>query len=181
MVQSIKAKSAEYRCAMSNRLMISPVMARDDNFYEQSILEAYSSLLIDQFTPSRKLKAKTTDFSKESLKVLERCLQQKLPKEDILELTAECLLVLSPDARMEAALRDLGAVEAETLRKLVGKLRGLVPEEMLLGLMHQTARELPSHALCLASLIIIEPRSERSLEEAFKCFGELLSQVSLDA
>jgi hypothetical protein len=39
MVQSIKEKSAEYRCTQSSRLMISPVMASDDNFYEQSILE----------------------------------------------------------------------------------------------------------------------------------------------
>jgi hypothetical protein len=39
-IQSIKEKSRKYRCTQSNRLMISPVMARDGNFYEQSILEA---------------------------------------------------------------------------------------------------------------------------------------------
>jgi hypothetical protein len=82
---------------------------------------------------------------------------------------------------METALRVLSAVEGETVRKLIGKPRGLAPEEMLLSLMNQTTRELPSHALCLAALIILEPRSERAFEEAFRCFTELLSQVALEA
>jgi hypothetical protein len=72
-------------------------------------------------------------------------------------------------------------VEGETVKKLLGKLRGLVPEEMLLSLMSQLARELPSHAFCVAALIILQPSSERALEEAFRCFAELLSQVALDA
>jgi hypothetical protein len=71
-VKSIKERSAEYRCTLSNRLMVSPVMARDGNFYEQSILEADPSVSIDQFMPSPKLKAKIADFSNESLKGLER-------------------------------------------------------------------------------------------------------------
>jgi hypothetical protein len=74
-VQSIKDKSVNYRCAPSNRLMISPVMARDEYFYEQSVLEADPSLSIEQVLPSKKLKAKIADFSKESLKVLEGYLQ----------------------------------------------------------------------------------------------------------
>jgi hypothetical protein len=40
---------------------------------------------------------------------------------------------------------------------------------MLIGLMNQLARELPSHALCLAAVIILELRSERAFEEAFRC------------
>jgi hypothetical protein len=179
-VQSIKEKSAKYRCAQSNRLMISPVMAQDGNFYEQSILEANPSLT-DQFLPSPKLKAKIAVFSKESLTVLEKYLQQKHPQEDILELTAECLSVVIPDTGLECALRVFGAVEGETVRRFTGKLRSLVPEEMLIGLMSQLARQLTSHALCLAALIILEPRSERALEEAFRCFAELLSQVAFDA
>jgi hypothetical protein len=180
MVQSIKEKSAEYRCTQSNRLMISPVMARNENFYEQSILEADPTLSRELVMPSNKLKAKIADFSTESLKVLERYLRQKDPQEDILELTAECLSVLSPDAGMETALRVLGTVEGETVKQLLGKLRGLVPEEMLLSLMSQLARELPSHAFCLAALIILQPRSEIALEKAFRCFAELMSQFALD-
>jgi hypothetical protein len=160
--------------------MISPVMAHDGNFYEQSILKANLSLT-DQFISSPKLKAKIAVFSKENLTVLEKYLQQKDPQEDILELTAECLSVVIPDAGLESALRVLGAVEGAEVRKLTGKLRSLVPEEMLIGLMSQLTRQLPSHALCLAALIILEPCSERAFEEAFRCFAELLSQVALDA
>jgi hypothetical protein len=180
-VRSIKERSAEYRCTLSKRLMVCPVMDSDGNFYEQSILVADPSHSINQFMPSKKLRAKIEDFSKESLNELERCLLQRYPLEDILELTAECLSVLCPEAWLESALRVLSAVEGETMRKLYGKLRGLVPEQMLYGLMNQLARKLPSHALCLAALIILEPRSERAFEEAFRCFAELLSQVALDA
>jgi hypothetical protein len=81
---------------------------------------------------------------------------------------------------METILRILGTVEGETVKNLLGKLRGLVPEEMLLSLLRQLARELPSHAFCLAALIILQPSSERALEEAFRYFAELLSQVALD-
>jgi hypothetical protein len=180
MVQSIKERSVEYRCTLSKRLMVSPVMACDGDFYEQSILEADPSLSRGQIMPSPKLKAKIEDFSKESLMVLEENLRQNFSQEDILQLTAECLSVLSPEPGMEAALRVLGIVEGQTLRKLIGKLRVFVPEEMLLSLMNQSARELPSQALCLAALIILEPRSERTLGEAFTCFTEL-SKVVLDA
>jgi hypothetical protein len=155
LIQSIKEKSRKYRCAQSKRLMISPVMARDGNFYEQSILEADPSLSICQFIPSPKLKAEIEDFCKESLKELERYLQQKHPQEDILELIAECLSVLCSVAGLDSALRILRLVEGETVRKLTGKMWSLVPEEMLFALMNQTARELPSHALCLSALIIL--------------------------
>jgi hypothetical protein len=158
--------------------MISPVMAHNQNFYEQSILEADPTLSKKLVMPSIKLRAEIADFSKESLKVLERYLLKKDRQEDILELTAECLSVLCPDACMETALRVLGTVEGKTVKRLLGKLRGLVPEEMLLSLMSQLARELPSHAFCLAALIILQPSSERALGEVFRCFAELLSQVA---
>jgi hypothetical protein len=178
-VQSIKERSAKYRCAQSKSLMISPVMARDGMFYEQSILEADPTFSRYPVMSSTKLNAEIADFSKESLKVLEGYLRQKDPQEDILQLTAECLSVLSPDAGLEWALRVLGAVEGETLRKLTGMLSYLVQEEMLIGLMRQLARELPSHALCLAALIILYPGSEKAFEEALGCFTELLSQTAL--
>jgi hypothetical protein len=179
MVQSIKERSRKYRCAQSNRLMISPVIAPDDNFYEQCIFEAHPSLSSERALPNPRLKEEIAEFSKESLKVLEGYLRQKDPQEDILELTAECLSVLSPDDTRENALKTLGAVGGNTVRELIRKLRGLVPDEMLLSLMNQ--RELPSHALTLAALIILEPRSERAFEEAFRCFTELLSHVNLGA
>jgi hypothetical protein len=43
--------------------------------------------------------------------------------------------------------------------------------------MNQTARELPSHALCLSALIILKTRNVIAF--AFRCFTELLSQPAL--
>jgi hypothetical protein len=123
------------------------------------------------------MKAKIACFCKESLEALEGYLRQKDPQEDILELTAECLSALSPEPGLESVLKVLGAVEKKTARKLLEKLRDLVPEEIL-DLMNQLAKELHSHALCLAALIILEPPSERAFEEAFSCFTELLSIVA---
>jgi hypothetical protein len=78
-------------------------------------------------------------------------------------------------------LESFGTVEGKTVRRLTEKLGGLVTEEMLLSLMNQLASELPSHAFCMAALIILWPSSDRAFEEAFRCFAELLGQVDLGA
>jgi hypothetical protein len=76
-------------------------------------------------------------------------------------------------------LKVLGAVEGKGVKQLTQKLSDLMSEEYLLSLMNQTARPLPYQTLCLARLVILHPLSERAFEEAFSCFTELLSQVSL--
>jgi hypothetical protein len=75
-LQSIMKKSQRYRCALPNRLMVSPVMAVDGNYYEQCILEAHPSLSSERVIPHPKLKAKIAEFSKDSLSALEDCLLQ---------------------------------------------------------------------------------------------------------
>jgi hypothetical protein len=142
-------------------------------------LEADSSLSVEHFIPSIKLKAKIADFSKESLKLVDGYLRQKNPQNNILQLVAECLSVLCNEAGMQIAKRVLGAVEGETVKRLIGKFGDFVPVEMLISLMSQLARELPYHAFCLAAQIIQQPRSEKAFEEAFRCFAELISQVVL--
>jgi hypothetical protein len=181
MVESLQQGSRQFRCALSQRLMTSPVMARDENYYEQSILEADPSLSREQFMPSRKLKEKIADFSKESLKVLETCLKQTAPHQGVLELTAECLSVLSFEAETDTLLRVLGAVEGEALKRLAKNLRDLLSEEKLLSLIRHIAKELPSDALCLAWMEMLEPRSENGFEEAFRSFNEVLSLTGLVA
>jgi SMC interacting uncharacterized protein involved in chromosome segregation len=44
LVETIKNKSRRYRCAQSNRLMVTPVLAVDGNLYELSIYNAYPFL-----------------------------------------------------------------------------------------------------------------------------------------
>jgi hypothetical protein len=181
MVESLKEAPRQFRCALSKRLMVSPVMARDENYYEQTILEADPSLSREQFMPSRKLKEKIADFSKESLKVLETCLKQKAPHAAALELTAECLSVLSLEAEPDTLLRILGTVEGEALKQLTEKLRDLVSEEKFVSLMHHIVKELPSHALCLAWMEMLKPRSVKGFEEVFRCFNEFISLPGLSS
>jgi hypothetical protein len=176
LVESITEKSMEFRCALSRKLMVAPVMTPDESVYEQRILEAHPSLSRARVIPSLKLKAKIVEFSKESLKVLRTYFKLKdLP--DILDLTAECLSVLQDD--METVIKFLGSVEGEAIKHLSEKLRDLVSVEYLLSLIRQTARKLPLHALCLVRLVMSEPQSERAFEEAFCCFTEMLNQPNL--
>jgi hypothetical protein len=178
-LESITKKSRKYRCAYSNRLMLSPVIAVDGNYYELSILEAHPSLSSERVMPHPKLKAEIAEFSKDSLKALEPCLHQKEPLDGVYKLAAECLSVLSLEDDLESVLKVLGAVEGEGVKELTERLRDLVSEEYLLALMNLTARHLPYQALCLAKLVMLHPLSERAFEEAFSCFAEQLSQVSL--
>jgi hypothetical protein len=177
-VESIAAKSREYRCALSNRLMVIPV-THDGNLYEQSIHESHSPLITAQMMPQ--LKDKIADFSKESLKMLETCLKQRAPQDSILELTAECLSVLSLETETDTFLRVLGTVNGEAMKKLTRKLRDLVQEEMLITLINQIARELPSHALTLTRLVLLDSQNKRAFEEAFRYLNEVLSQAELTA
>jgi hypothetical protein len=179
LVEAIKDKSRRFRCAQSNRLMVSPMMAADGNYYEQSILQAHPSISTEHVMLNPKLKKEIAEFSKDSLKALEGCLNQKEPQGDALYLAAECLSVLSLEADLESVLKVLGAVEGKGAKTLTEKLKDLVPGEYLLSLMNQTVRLLPYQTLCLAKLVILHPLNERAFEEAFRCFTEQLSQVSL--
>jgi hypothetical protein len=176
LVQSVRERSREFRCVLSNRLMVSPVMAPDGNYYEFSILAAHPSLSSELVMPHPKLKAKIAEFSKESLRALGAHLEH--PTEEILALTAECLSVLSFETEMQTVFRVLGAVQGEALHKLIEQLSHLVPEEALIVLMNRAAGDLPSLVLCLARLLMLKPFSGRAFEEAFKC---LLSQAAFNA
>jgi hypothetical protein len=178
-LESFKRKSRKYRCAYSNRLMVSPVMAVDGNYYELSILEAHPSLLTERVMPHPKLKADIVEFSKDSLKALEVCLHQKEPQEGVYEFAAECLSVLSLEADIEIVLKVLGAVEGEGVKDLTGKLRDLVPVEYLLSLMNHTIRQLPYQTLYLATLVMQNTIAVSTFEEAFGCFTEQLSLTYL--
>jgi hypothetical protein len=177
--KSIREKSRKYRCGLSNRLMTSPVMAPDGNYYEQSCLKAHPSFSSERVLLNPKKKAKISEFCRESLNELTVHLKQKEPPEDLLEQTAECLSVLSVETELQTFLSVLGAGEEETMAKLSDKLRHLVGEEELITLMHCSTAELPTLALCLTKLSMLEPLSERAFEEAFRCFTELLRQAVL--
>jgi hypothetical protein len=181
LAESIREESKKYRCLLSNRLMTSPVMAPDGNYYEQSCLAAHPSISSERVLPNPRKKARISEFCRESLNGLAVHLRRKEPPEEILELSAECLSVLSIETEFQTFLRVLGEVGEETMTKLSDKLRCLVGEEDLITLMHRSTEELPTLALCLAKLFMLEPPSERAFEEAFRCFTELLSQAALSA
>jgi hypothetical protein len=181
LIQSISEESKKYRCVLSDKLMTSPVIAPDGNYYEQSCLGAHPSIPIESVLLNPKKKAEISEFCRESLKGLAVHLRQQGPPDELVELSAECLSVLSIETEMQTFLRVFSAVGEETMTKLSAKLKPLVGEEDLITLMHRSTESLPTLALCLAKLLMLEPLSERAFEEAFRCFTELLSQAALSA
>jgi hypothetical protein len=179
LAESIREKSKKYRCVLSNRLMTSPVMAPDGNYYEQSCLEAHPSMSSEGVMLDSKLKSKIAEFSRESLKGLAGHLSEKGLPEDFFELTAECLSVISSETKTWFSM--LGSVEGDAMTKLSAQLMYLVGEDDLITLMHHSTEGLPTLALCLAKLFMLKPLSERAFEEAFRCLIELLSQATLSA
>jgi hypothetical protein len=184
LVKSIKDKSTQFRCALSNKLMVSPVKTPDGSLCEQSVFEAQPSF---QSLPSGcalaqpKLKAEIAVFSKDSLKRLGACFKQSSLIEGTLDLIAECLCVLSPEAELREIGRVFDALEGESLLKVAGKLKNLVSEEYFLVLTNSIADDLPSQALCLARLAMLEPSDTRAFEAAFRSFTAMLSKGSIRA
>jgi hypothetical protein len=177
LVELIRGKAMRYRCALSSRLMKSPVLAPDGNFYEQSLLEEQPSLPREHVLPNPRLKAEIAEFSKRSLRELEVHLKSHDLSDDFISLTAECLSVL--DSEEETVCRVLGAVEGTSIQRLTVKLRDFVQLELLISLIYHTAEQLPSQALCLVRLLMLEPASEAAFEVAFTCFNEILSKVTI--
>jgi hypothetical protein len=180
LVDSVKEKSAKYRCALSQRLMVSPVMTPDEDYYEQSVIEAHPSLSNQLVFPSLKLKAKITAFSKESLVKLSVYLTQPEPLESVLDLVAECLSVLSFEDEIKTILKVLGSVEGEPMQRLTEKLAGYVSEEELIILLSVLAQDMPVQTLCLARLVLKQPAfSANAFEDTVGILTGMLSQASL--
>jgi endonuclease III len=170
-VDSIKAKFKEYRSTQSNRLVVSPVMTSEGSLHEQRFIETLSQ---DSTPPLLSLKTELSQFSKESLSQLEIYLKQRHPPEECLELTAECLSVLSPDTDMDTIVKVFGAVDGETAQQLTGHLRKLVPAEFLGSLLSCMVKDLPSQAPYLVRLLLSEPTNKRVYEQAFSSLTEML-------
>jgi hypothetical protein len=66
LTRSIREESRKYRGVLSNRLMTSPVKASDGNYYEQSCLEAHSSISSERVLLNPKKKAKISEFCREN-------------------------------------------------------------------------------------------------------------------
>jgi hypothetical protein len=177
LVESIRDKSRRFRCALSGSLMMSPMLAPDGDFYEQSLLREHPSLPREYVLPNPKLKAEITEFSKRSLMELAVHLKSNDLSDDFIELTAECLSVL--DIEDEMVCRVLGALEEESMQRLAVKLRDFIQLEHFVSLIYHTADQLPSQALCLVRLLMLEPTSEAAFEVAFACLNEILSKVAL--
>jgi hypothetical protein len=65
LTESIREEFKKYRCGVSNRLMTSPMLAPDGNYYEQSCLEAHPSISSERVLLNSKKKAKLSELQRE--------------------------------------------------------------------------------------------------------------------
>jgi hypothetical protein len=138
LVQSIRLRSNKYRCELSHRLMVSPVRSFYGNYYEQSVLQAQPQYTSSgRAYPIKGMKREISQFSKESLTRLEPYLKCPQPPEGVLQLTVECLSVLSLDTDGPRVVRVLMSVEC--LSELVKQLQHLVSQQWLLSVLNALA------------------------------------------
>jgi hypothetical protein len=178
LVKAIKRKSKKFRCKLSQKLMVFPVMTANGDCFEQSVLEASSknSSRGRQALPQPALRTKTEEFSKESLKRLEVHLRQADPLEGVLDLAADCLSVLS----LETATELLRSVEC--MQKLTQKLKEVVPEDFLLSLLSRLTEELSMQDKALAlARALLDTENTGVFEEAFDSLKRMLSQATLSS
>lgn len=161
--------------------MANPVLAPDGNFYELSFLKShpsFQSFSEEGLLPQLKLKTTIKNYGKRTSKRMAVLLKRtRPPPEGMLRLTAECLSVL----QVESAMRVFWVLRGEVMKEVVGSLRDLVPIEWLLSLLRRLAERLPSQALCLARLLLMEPQNEEEFEAAIRTFTGILGQAGVRA
>jgi hypothetical protein len=175
LVEAIRTKSCEFRCAKTNKLLISPVLAPDRKNYEDSILWNVSDLQIDRVLSNPGVKAEP--FCKKSLKKLLPHLKLLKLSDKLLDLTAECLSVL--DAEDEMVTRVLSELKDESMLRLAGKLGEFCTVEHIVNVIEKIEENLPCQALCLVRLLMQKQIGAKAFEEGFKCFISMLSKADL--
>jgi hypothetical protein len=133
----IRASLDRCRCTYSKRLMTSPVKLLDRRYCDQTSLDLDLHSPPTEFSIDLAFKSEITQLTRSALKSIGRYLELREVPQDILELTAECLSVLSIEADMDYFLRVFEAVEGENVKSLISKLR--VPTKWVSCLMEQFA------------------------------------------
>lgn len=175
LVEAIRTKSIEFRCAKTNKLLISPVLAPDRKNYEDSILWNVSDLQIDRVLSNPGVKAEP--FCKKSLKKLLPHLKLLKLSDKLLDLTAECLSVL--EAEDEMVSRVLSELKDESMHRLAGKLGDFCSVEHIVNVIEKIEETLPCQALCLVRLLMQKQIGAKAFEEGFRCFISMLSKADL--
>jgi tetratricopeptide (TPR) repeat protein len=138
----MRRKSMKLRCKATNLLPVTPVLASDGFFYEESALD---DLVKAQFTKLQKLQSMELvnrnrqkaikKYCEKSLKLLDRCVHDDDIRDESLVLTADFLCVLDLEQILQITMRIipvLSDVQQFKLFKSLRKVKNEVLKELLL-------------------------------------------------
>jgi hypothetical protein len=185
----LETKSQEFRCALSGKLMISPVVASDGKIYEQTALQTWlKTSKLSPVTgeplseakpyPLHDLKAKVKEFSRSVLSQLEVCFKLRLEGEAALNLAADSLAVLLNDEGLMTCLESLTYLDTSQQKALIAAVIALVSRQtktkMLMELVPLSG--FSSSAICLLRKLLEDRPKGADFEDEFACLTELLGK-----
>jgi hypothetical protein len=187
--QALELKSREFRCLITKKLMICPVVASDGKVYDQAALETWrltsklspangEPLSNDKLYPLPDLKARIIEFSRESLSQLEVCFKSDLETALLLDLAAECVSVLISVESLMSCLGSLSYLDSPMQKSLISALVPLVSRQDLAKLLMELV-PISSFASSSTEVLraLLKNRSEEDdLAQEFSSLIELLSK-----
>jgi hypothetical protein len=187
--QALELKSREFRCLITKKLMICPVVASDGKVYDQAALKTWrltselspangEPLSNDKFYPLPDLEARIVEFSRESLSQLEVCFKSDLETALLLDLAAECVSVLISVESLMSCLGSLSYLDSPMQKSLISALVPLVSRQDLAKLLMELV-PISSFASSSTEVLraLLKDRSEEDdLAQEFSSLIELLSK-----
>jgi len=187
--ESLLKKSQDFRCTITSKLMVDPVVASDGKLYDQDALKAYlktskvSPVTGERFQMSKlfqlnDLKQRIVEFCKTSLVKLNSILKLNTESEEPLKFAADCLSVLISNGQSLAEiLEKLSALAPPKQKVLISMLGRLLPSATQSKLLVELAPIMsfrPSVTELFKSLL--NQRKEDDLsDEEFSCLSALLT------
>lgn len=189
-LQTLESKSKDFRCSVSSRLMIDPVVASDGKVYDSKALQDWLKtskvspatgevLSSSKPFPLIDLKERIKEFAKFSLSQLEPILRLNLDDESPIAFTAECLAVLiSNGESVTRSLEKVSTLETSQLKRLVSSLiKFIAPESKSLLLIEMAPMEAFRSSVTELFIGLLEQRDHDTLtDEEFNCLIDLIKR-----
>lgn len=188
--QALERKSKDFRCSVSSRLMVNPVVASDGKIYDSKALNDWlktskvspvtgEPLSKTKFFPLLDLKERVKEFAKSALFQIEPVLRLNLEEEAPLIFTAECIaLLLSDEENLATSLQRLSNLETPKQKLLIDHLVKLIEPASQSRLLIELASLETFHASAtqLFTSLLEQREVDQLLDEEFNCLIGMISR-----
>jgi len=187
--ESLLKKSQDFRCTITSKLMVDPVVASDGKLYDQDALKAYlktskvSPVTGERFQMSKlfqlnDLKQRIVEFCKTSLVKLNSILKLNTESEEPLKFAADCLSVLISNGQSLAEiLEKLSALAPPKQKVLISMLGHLLSPSTQSTLLVELTPIISfrTSAIELFKNLLNQREEDELSDEEFSCLSALLT------